>query len=296
MNKNFSIRLITNNEIESVTDWAKLEGFAPGFDDISIYKSTDKQGIWVGCLNNEPIGSIACVKYNPSYGFIGLFIVKKEFRNKGYGVMLWKHALNYLSDINCIGLEAAPERLLDYQKWGFKQSSITNRWKLYGSGNLPKKNFYTDISHNFRVVPGSEITSDAVLNYDSQREPSPRPHFLNDWLKNSLGTVYALIDENGMCHGFGRIRPCILKNNKKGWRIGPLLADTPPLAELLIRELVQDLESEILLDCPGLNPYANYLLSNLGFVEISKTYRMYKGNQPPFPMNQVYGLACLELG
>ena len=296
MNKNFSIRLISNNEIEKVTDWAKLEGFAPGFDDISIYKNTDKQGIWVGCLDNEPIGSIACVKYNSSYGFIGLFIVKKQFRNKGYGVKLWKHALNYLTDIDCIGLEAAPERLNDYQKWGFEKSSITNRWKLYGFSNLPKKNFYKDIYHNFRVVPGSEINSEAVLNYDSQREPSPRPHFLTDWLKNSFGTVSALIDDNGMCHGFGRIRPCILKNNEKGWRIGPLLADTPPLAEILIRELVKGLESEILLDCPGLNPYANYLLSNLGFQEISRTYRMYKGVQPPFPMNQVYGLACLELG
>ena len=67
-------------------------------------------------------------------------------------------------------------------------------------------------------------------------------------------------------------------------------------AELLIRELVGDLDTQILLDCSNLNPYANYLLSSLGFEEISKTYRMYKGIQPPCPMNQVYGLACLELG
>ncbi len=136
MNKPFSLRLISNDEIDEVNKWAMIEGFAPGFDDISIYKNTDNKGIWVGCLNNEPIGSIACVKYNPSYGFMGLFIVKKEFRNQGYGLMLWKHALNYLKDIDCIGLEAAPERLHDYQKWGFKQSSITNRWQLSGYSNF----------------------------------------------------------------------------------------------------------------------------------------------------------------
>ena len=55
MKKNFSIRLISNDEIQKVTDWARLEGFAPGFDDISIYKNTDKKGIWVGCLDNNPI-------------------------------------------------------------------------------------------------------------------------------------------------------------------------------------------------------------------------------------------------
>ena len=296
MEEHFTIRNISNNELEKVTDWAKLEGFAPGIDDISIYKNTDKQGIWVGCLNDTPIGSIACVRYNSSYGFIGLFIVKKEFRNRGYGVKLWQHALHYLRDASCIGLEAAPARLRDYEKWGFKKSSITNRWKLFGHGNLPKGKFYTDLSNSFKVVLGNQISTNAVINYDSPKEPSPRPHFLNDWLGNSFGTVKALVDDNGMCHGFGRIRPCILQDNKRGWRIGPLLADTPPLAEILIRQLVGELENEILLDCPSLNPYANYLLSNLGFCEISKTYRMYKGIQPPFPMNQVYGLACLELG
>ena len=88
----------------------------------------------------------------------------------------------------------------------------------------------------------------------------------------------------------------MLQGKNKGWRIGPLLADTPPLAELLIRKLVRNLEAQILLDCSNLNPYANYLLSSMGFKEISKTYRMYKGIQPSCPMNQVYGLACLELG
>ena len=296
MSEEFSIRLISSDEILEVTDWARLEGFSPGIDDVSIYKNTDQQGVWVGCLNNNPIGCIACVKYNCSYGFIGLFIVKKEFRNKGYGLKLWKHALNYLKNVECIGLEAAPDRLNDYQKWGFKKSSITNRWQSEGSHDLPITTLYENQHHSFRVVPGNQISSEAVLIYDTQREPSPRPHFLNDWLKNSYGRVSALVDNNGMCHGFGRIRPCILKDSSQGWRIGPLLADTPPLAELLIRKLVGNLDSKILLDCSNLNPYANYLLSNLGFEEVSKTFRMYKGMQPPCNMNQVYGLACLELG
>tara|TARA_B100001109_G_scaffold202569_1_gene169438 strand:- start:222 stop:407 length:186 start_codon:yes stop_codon:yes gene_type:complete len=59
MYENFTIRNISNYDLHKVTDWAKLEGFAPGMDDISIYKNTDKQGVWVGCLNNIPVGSIA---------------------------------------------------------------------------------------------------------------------------------------------------------------------------------------------------------------------------------------------
>ena len=55
MDKNFTIRTIANDDLDKVTNWAKLEGFAPGKDDISIYKNTDKQGVWVGCLNNIPV-------------------------------------------------------------------------------------------------------------------------------------------------------------------------------------------------------------------------------------------------
>ena len=132
MRENFSIRLISINEIPEVTNWARLEGFSPGMDDLSIYRNTDKQGVWVGCLNNKPIGSIACIKYNSSYGFIGLFIVKKEFRNNGYGVKLWKHALEYLKPVDCIGLEAAPDRLNDYSKWGsVSYTHLTLPTKVY---------------------------------------------------------------------------------------------------------------------------------------------------------------------
>ena len=37
-------------------------------------------------------------------------------------------------------------------------------------------------------------------------------------------------------------------------------------------------------------------LKSLGFNPISHTLRMYKGKQPNISMNQIYGLACLELG
>ena len=55
MREKFSIRLISVNEIPEVTNWARIEGFSPGTDDLSIYRDTDKQGVWVGCLDDKPI-------------------------------------------------------------------------------------------------------------------------------------------------------------------------------------------------------------------------------------------------
>ncbi|WP_320664414.1 GNAT family N-acetyltransferase [Prochlorococcus sp. MIT 1223] len=296
MINSFSIRNLQFEDIPIITNWAKIEGFAPGVGDVLIYRNTDQQGIWTACLEGKPIGCIAGVKYNPNYGFIGLFIVLEQYRGNGFGIQLWKHAINYLKDVPLIGLEAAPNRINDYKKWGFEICSTTTRWQCECIDELVGPNLYTDYElEGFVIQQANDLPSSGVQIYDASRETTPRPHFLSDWLDRKEGSVSVLLDKNHICHGFGRIRPCLLKAGK-GWRIGPLLADTPPLAEMLLRRLISSHSGTILIDTPGLNPYSKYLLESLGFSEVSRTFRMYKGIHPPVSNNQVYGLACLELG
>ncbi len=286
------IRELELEQIPVVMEWSRREGFAPGFGDFEIYRHTDRQGLWIAWLDQEPVGCIAGVRYNLDYGFIGLYLVVPQHRGHGYGRELWKHALRHLSDLTCIGLEAAPSRIVDYASWGFESSSLTTRWRwskgdcIAAARELPK---------GLRVVGGSDVPTAAVQVYDAQRELSPRPHFLADWLGHPSGQVLALVDERGICHGFGRIRPCLLKTGQ-GWRIGPLLADSTALASYLIGRL-QHLHSGVLLiDTPGLNASASDLMSALGFVVESETVRMYRGHLPKVSLDDVFALACLELG
>ncbi|WP_320676710.1 GNAT family N-acetyltransferase [Prochlorococcus sp. MIT 1300] len=296
MSSSLQIRSLQPKDIAYVTNWSRVEGFAPGAGDLNIYRHTDRQGLWVGLLNKKPIGCIAGVRYNANYGFIGLFLVVPEHRGHGFGLELWKHALKHLEDLPCIGLEAALNRINDYSGWGFHPSSPTTRWQCEGNDD-----FFTgaDYSQNdasgLMLLEGGAIPSKAIEVYDAKREPSPRPHFLFDWLKHPAGKVLAIIDNNGQCHGFGRIRPCLLKNGE-GWRVGPLLADTNELAELLLKQLIRRHRGTVLIDTPGLNQSASHLCRKLGFKQISQTLRMYRGELPPVSMKEVYGLACLELG
>ncbi|MFM7676177.1 MAG: GNAT family N-acetyltransferase, partial [Synechococcus sp.] len=261
---------------------------------VAIYRHTDRQGLWVGWLGHEPIGCIAGVRYNAEYGFLGLFLVVPQHRGQGHGVALWSHALEHLADLPCIGLEAAPERLHDYAGWGFAPASTTTRWQRLGpAGGAPEPT--ADAPGGLRCLTGEAIPARAVQAYDAQREPSPRPHFLADWLQHRAGTVLALVDGEGQCHGFGRIRPCLLRHGE-GWRIGPLLADSPALAERLLQGLLARHDGVVLIDAPGANPAAAPLLQRLGFKPLSQTVRMYRGSQPPVSLADVYGLACLELG
>jgi ribosomal-protein-alanine N-acetyltransferase len=134
-----------------------------------------------------------------------------------------------------------------------------------------------------------------VQCFDAQREPSPRPHFLSQWLHHPAGSVLALIDGAGDCHGFGRIRPCLLERGE-GWRIGPLMAETAEAADRLLQGLLHRHPGVVLIDAPGANAAAAPLLERLRFRPVGTTLRMYRGEAPTVSLRDVYGLACLELG
>ena len=295
MDNLLSIKALCDADIDFVTEISRKEGFAPGVGDLRIYQNTDNQGLWVGWVNDKPIGCIAGVRYNENYGFIGLFLVIEEYRGRGFGLQLWKKALAHLSDLPCIGLEAAPERIADYSKWGFTTSSKTTRWQWFGNGKLLEESLDKGDLNNFSFVEGSLIPSNSVEKFDEKRETTPRPHFLSNWLNHPAGKVIAVIDEQQKCHGFGRIRPCLLQRGD-GWRIGPLMADSPKLLKILLKKLIDSHPGLIIIDAPGLNHSASELYKDLGFKSVSETFRMYRGYQPPVSMNDVYGLACLELG
>jgi len=289
------IRPLQRQDIPVVTAWARDEGFAPGVGDVAIYRHTDRQGLWVGWLGAEPIGCIAAVRYNAAYGFLGLFLVVPHHRGQGYGLELWRHALQHVEDLPCLGLEAAPDRVSDYGHWGFEPAAPTVRWQWLGQSDPAVDDGPAAPDQGLQLLEGAAIPTLAVQAYDAQREPSPRPHFLADWLNHPAGQVLALLDPQGQCHGFGRIRPCLLRHGE-GWRIGPLLADSPALAERLLRGLMERHPGVVLLDAPTANPSAESLLQRMGFTPLSQTLRMYRGARPAVGLEDVYGLACLELG
>lgn len=294
MSAPLTIRPLLSTDIPTVTGWARREGFAPGVGDVAIYRQTDRQGLWVGWLGNEPVGCIAGVRYNASYGFIGLFLVVPPQRGRGYGLQLWRHALQHLADVPCVGLEAAPDRIDDYAGWGFAPASPTTRWQRLAATGKPAPSPAAP-EPPWCLLEGGAIPAAAVQRFDAEREPSPRPHFLRQWLRHPAGTVLALVDRRGVCHGFGRVRPCLLANGD-GWRLGPLVAESPAAAVALLEGLLQRHPGTVLIDAPGANAAAAPLLTSLGFAPVSRTLRMYRGVPPAVSLADVYGLACLELG
>ena len=129
------------------------------------------------------------------------------------------------------------------------------------------------------------------MAYDRPFFPAARDAFLRCWLQPVERKGLALI-EDGAVRGYGVVRPC-----RRGFKIGPLFADSDDGADLLFRALAARAKGEeVFLDCPEPNRPATDLAARYGLSPVFETARMYRGAAPDLPLARIYGITTFELG
>jgi GNAT superfamily N-acetyltransferase len=274
------IRWMRRDEVEFAIDLAAGEGWNPGVHDGACFYATDPNGFFVAELDGELVGSISTVSYGDSFGFMGLFIVKPEYRGTGIGARLGKKGLAYLADHN-IGLDGVVEQQPKYQRHGFRTAYRNLRYEgVGGSGSMPDG-----------VVAIAEVRFEDLLEYDARMFPVPRPQFLSCWIDQPEGAALAVVEDDGLA-GYGVIRKC-----RSGYKIGPLFADNTQIAETLFAALTSEVPGEpIFLDTPEVNPAAVELAERHHMSVVFETARMYSKGEPALPMNRIFGVTSFELG
>jgi len=102
--KELKIRRMSREEAEFAIDMAAAEGWNPGIHDGELFYEADPEGFFIAELEGDPAGCASAVAYDNDFGFLGLFVVKPEFRKKDIGTKLTKKCLEHLGDRN-IGLD-----------------------------------------------------------------------------------------------------------------------------------------------------------------------------------------------
>ena len=273
------IRRMTGAEVEFAIDLAAEEGWNPGIHDGRCFYATDPNGFFVGELDGELVGCLSAISYGDSFGFIGLFIVKHEFRGKGIGTRIWREGMAYLTDHN-IGLDGVVEQQSYYLKHGFRTAHRNLRYEGVGGGSLPAG-----------VVDISEVPFEELLDYDTGMFPSSRPQFLKCWINQPEGAALAVVKGSRVA-GYGVIRQC-----RTGYKIGPLFADNEHVAENLFVALKSHVPGEsIFLDTPEVNPAAVELAERHHMRVLFQTVRMYSREEPSIPLSRTFGVTTFELG
>jgi ribosomal protein S18 acetylase RimI-like enzyme len=278
----YTIRTMTRREMDIAVDWAAAEGWNPGLYDAHCFNLADPTGFLVGLLGDEPIASISVVKYGNSFGFLGFYIVRPEYRGRGYGMQIWDAGLASLQG-RTIGLDGVVVQQDNYRRSGFTLAYRNIRYQGLGGGPLPA---------DLKIVPLSTIPFEEIRDYDTPFFPDERVQFLRCWIAQPRSTALGIL-QNRRLAGYGVLRPC-----RSGFKIGQLFADSPELAERLFLALKAHTPSDapIFLDTPEVNAAGVDLAERYNLTVAFETARMYKGNSPNLPLDRLFGVTTFELG
>lgn len=281
MTDHYQIRTLQPREIDTAIDWAAAEGWNPGVYDAKCFQAADPHGFLGGFIGDELIATISAVKYGQTFGFIGFYIVKAEYRGHGYGLKLWNAALASLGN-RLVGLDGVFAQQENYRKSGFALAYSNVRYQGVSQ---------TYSKPDQAIVHLSEIPVAEFAEYDQQHFSEQRSAFLKCWI-NQPGTVALAITDNNQLSGYGVIRPCC-----EGYKIGPLLADNAILAERLFMQLQSTAAGKLVfLDVPAVNAGGIALAEAQRMTPVFQTARMYKNGMLHLPVANIFGVTSFELG
>src|SRR3984893_10169956 len=237
--KSFAVRKMAEADLALALEWAAAEGWNPGLHDAHCFYAADPEGFFVGERNGVPIGCVSAVRYRPRFGFLGLYIVKAGHRGQGFGLELWRAALDHLGD-RVIGLDGVVAQRDNYRKSGFRLAFRNIRQQGRGGGAAPSG-----------LTGLAAIPIEDILRYDATAFPAPRAEFLKSWIGQPQAVSVGVADGRRL-KGYGVLRAC-----REGFKIGPLFADDEETADRLFSGLLARAPgAAVFLDTPEANPAA----------------------------------------
>lgn len=281
-----TIRPMQREEVDLAVNWAEEEGWNPGVHDAASFYAADPGGFLLALLEDEPVACISVVQYGSTFAFLGFYIVAPAHRGKGYGMQLWQAGLARLQG-RTIGLDGVQAQQANYAKFGFELAYANVRYQgTGGDATEPDANIV-----NLATLPFEQVNA-----YDQLMFPAERSEFLRHWLQQPNSIALGLL-QDGVLQGYGVVRPCHFAD-RTGYKIGPLFADSPALAERLFLALKAQApqDAPLFLDIPAPNPAALDLVTRNHMTPVFETARMYKGARPDLPLEKIFGVTSFELG
>lgn len=278
-------RPMRREELDTAVAWAAAEGWNPGKHDVDTFWATDPEGFICAELDGEMVGTGSIVSYGGEFGFMGFFIMKREFRSKGLGTRFWFHRRDTLRSRLKPGTVIGMDGVFAMQDWyaqgGFQFSHRNLRMEGVGKPTQPA-GFLTELS---------SAPFDLVTAYDRRHFGFQRETFLRRWIVPQEGLALGAVVD-GRLTGYGVVRAC-----QTGYKIGPLFADDAVTAATLFDALSDRAAGQaIFLDVPENNPAALQLAASRGMREVFGCARMYYGGIPELPWMNIYGVTTFELG
>lgn len=276
------IRRMTRGDLNTTLCWAAREGWNPGLYDASPFRVIDPKGFLMAWVDDVPVAAIAALRYSGRYGFLGFYIAQPAHRGQGFGRAVWNAALAHLTGC-VVGLDGVLDQQENYARAGFEVAWHNTRFQ-----GLAR---HGTVSHR-HIVALTALPFDHLARCDQPFHPEPRHAFLRSWVARTRTHALGWWEGSAL-RGYGVLRPC-----SRGYKFGPLCADTPAIAGALFEALSARVPKgePLTIDVPQVNAQAVALARQFGLEPGMVTARMYRGPAPRLALDRQYGLTALEIG
>ncbi len=223
------------------------------------------------------IGSAILWRWGDKAATIGLVIVSNQQQGRGLGKQLMLALLEKVPDYN-VRLHATEMGKGLYEKLGFVACGVICQHQTRELAALPA----VVIPAGLQLRRADVTDSAALAEHDYQAHGMQRPALISHLIDKQ---TLVLEDAQKQIHGFASLR-----RFGHGWAIGPVIADTLPVAQALIAALMQGLQGEFIrIDTDGALPLGEWLVT-LGLEQVDAPTTMVRGT-PWTPQGmQAFGL------
>src|SRR3546814_14114225 len=83
---NLFVKLMSRAVLDLAVERAASEGCNPGRRYAANFHVADPSGFLMGFVDDQPVACISVVRYGDGYGFLGFYIVAREWRGRGHGI------------------------------------------------------------------------------------------------------------------------------------------------------------------------------------------------------------------
>jgi GNAT superfamily N-acetyltransferase len=238
------------------------------------------QGSFCLAYDERIVATAICLKYSQRLAWIGLVISDPEYQRRGFARRLMNHAMEYLSDVDSVMLDASTAGFPVYDKMGYQ--------------SLYKIHVYTGESQGF--TPSSSIRRmmaddlPTIVDMDCKIMGLPRQQVLN-WLFETSEAYVAT--------GSGKITGYTFTRPLDPLRLVAWNAQDAATAESLLQfgsNLAAESGRGLHVSIPETNETARSMVERHGLTIDRSVTRMVYGKQPPGRMTEQYGIVAFMTG
>lgn len=217
------------------------------------------------------VGTATTLNYENRVAWIGMVLVEKDHRGKGYSKLLLNEMLNRLKAIKTIKLDATPAGQPVYQKFGFRNERVINRF-IFESPAMDLADFENEnLSGRIDSTDISEI-----IKYDAEVFGVGRKNLLEYLIQKNPENAWMVIQKDVLKGiALGRM-------GARFFHVGPVSADSEKETKMLLTQMIKmspqkPVVADVFEDKKSLIAWLN----TIGFKKQRQFIRMILGENSP---------------